>query len=201
VGYNVVMGLSTPGISNAAHIGGLIAGIVLGAVLGRPLPLDRRRRQAAPRMIAGLLLSGALIAGGIYAIPRIDQTPAGKLAAMENRFLSEEREMEKIIISLGGQITPEYSETIKTQILPRLDAMIAWLKQIDFKSRAEYVQEHQLKLTFAEERRRGFALIVRGMEAGDNKMMQEGVNITEDAMKTYNNVIRAQKVEPRPANP
>ncbi len=38
VGYNVLFGIATPGIDNAAHLGGLALGLVGGLCLRRPLP-------------------------------------------------------------------------------------------------------------------------------------------------------------------
>ncbi len=39
---NLVLGFCIPGIDNAAHVGGLLAGLVGGAVLSRPLKLDMK---------------------------------------------------------------------------------------------------------------------------------------------------------------
>jgi len=38
VGYNLVNGFKESGVDNAAHLGGLVLGLVLGALLHRPLP-------------------------------------------------------------------------------------------------------------------------------------------------------------------
>jgi len=62
--FNVLNGLAHQGIDNAAHMGGLIGGFLIGLPLARPLTVESRRE---PRMtyvasivvVAGLLLFGA----------------------------------------------------------------------------------------------------------------------------------------------
>jgi rhomboid protease GluP len=58
-GYNLFFGAVIPGISNAAHLGGLIAGLGLGAVLapGLTAPQDQRNpRRQWIFIVAGVLL-------------------------------------------------------------------------------------------------------------------------------------------------
>jgi len=59
VGFNVLFGTLSPGIDNAAHGGGLISGLILGALIARvaPQPDNQLRR-------AGVLLFMVLIVGG-----------------------------------------------------------------------------------------------------------------------------------------
>ncbi len=45
VGYNLVFGFAVPGIDNAAHLGGLVTGFIVGASLIRPLPLLKIRSR------------------------------------------------------------------------------------------------------------------------------------------------------------
>lgn len=62
----IVLGLQIDGIDNAAHIGGLLGGILAGAVLLRPL--EPSRRAGRGRWLAGGLLVGGL-AWLIVSIP------------------------------------------------------------------------------------------------------------------------------------
>ena len=58
-GYNLIFGAVVPGISNAAHMGGLIAGLGLGAVLAPRLTAPPEERNSWRRMVfiaAGVLL-------------------------------------------------------------------------------------------------------------------------------------------------
>ena len=65
VGYNVAFGLISGTIDNAAHFGGLVAGVVLGGLMAKIAP----ERRAAPRLVI-LVLVAALLAGGFFALRR-----------------------------------------------------------------------------------------------------------------------------------
>jgi rhomboid protease GluP len=86
-GYNLLWGIAHPHIDNAAHIGGLLGGVVLGGVLAMPVDLEARARLASRRMLAGAALTAVLVAIGFSASPRF------------NYVLQEELEWEKAIES------------------------------------------------------------------------------------------------------
>jgi membrane associated rhomboid family serine protease/regulator of sirC expression with transglutaminase-like and TPR domain len=78
VGYNLLYGFSNSGIDNAAHLGGFVTGLVLGALLRRPLPpLEIRPRSRQRLAVAGVLLF--LVAG------------AGAVARMNDSLVVNER--------------------------------------------------------------------------------------------------------------
>jgi membrane associated rhomboid family serine protease/Tfp pilus assembly protein PilF len=57
VGYNLVFGFAIGIVNNAAHIGGLLVGLALGALLHRPLPATAARS----RLRIGLIYVGAAL--------------------------------------------------------------------------------------------------------------------------------------------
>ncbi len=60
-GYNLLFGAAIPGIDNSAHVGGLVMGLALGAILGPQLMEQPERRTAHERVVfiaAALLLVG-----------------------------------------------------------------------------------------------------------------------------------------------
>ena len=68
-GYNLVFGMIVPHISNSAHMGGFITGLILGAVLARSLTIPSSQRQVwslAP--IAGYSL---VLLGGFFFVRSI----------------------------------------------------------------------------------------------------------------------------------
>src|SRR5262245_2867217 len=57
VGYNLTFGFATQRVNNAAHLGGLLVGLALGALLHRPLPATAVRS----RLRIGLICVGAAL--------------------------------------------------------------------------------------------------------------------------------------------
>src|SRR5271166_3354014 len=79
--YNLVFGFAMPGIDNAAHIGGLITGLIAGALIALIAP----RQDQAPRRFAVLLVVTLALAGGAigaahhYGLPlRFGRSPFGR---------------------------------------------------------------------------------------------------------------------------
>ena len=60
IGYSLFAGFSIPGIDNAAHLGGLVGGLLLGAAFAEPLVSQKPVRWLAPQVLGGLLLAAAL---------------------------------------------------------------------------------------------------------------------------------------------
>jgi rhomboid protease GluP len=60
VGFNVLFGSMFPGIDNAAHFGGLVSGLVLGALIARIAPQhDNPARRAGVLGVVALAVAGA----------------------------------------------------------------------------------------------------------------------------------------------
>lgn len=72
IGYSLVFGFIHPGIDNAAHIGGLTAGLLLGLGVARPLDPQLRARRTG--QLAGAM-AAALVVLALTAVP------LGKVAA------------------------------------------------------------------------------------------------------------------------
>jgi rhomboid protease GluP len=58
--YNLVFGAAMPGIDNAAHIGGLVTGLIVGAIIAFIAPFQ----EQAPRRVAIFILMTVVLVGG-----------------------------------------------------------------------------------------------------------------------------------------
>ena len=66
VGYNLFFGAVIARTDNAAHIGGLLMGLLLGALIAKVAP----QHDAVGRRIAILLVGALLVAGGVMWLQR-----------------------------------------------------------------------------------------------------------------------------------
>ncbi len=67
VGFSLFMGFTAGFIDNAAHIGGLAGGFVMGMVLAEKFDVDEYRRQAPVRAVLAVLLA-ALVLGAAWRL-------------------------------------------------------------------------------------------------------------------------------------
>jgi len=80
VAYNLLFGFMLPGIDNAAHLGGVVSGFLLGLVMARPLNLNQRKLQASKRLGIGILGSILLIVLACIALPKSAYSYKGEVA-------------------------------------------------------------------------------------------------------------------------
>jgi len=78
--YNLLNGFAHAGIDNAAHIGGLAGGFVIGWVLARPLEVEARH-DPLPQLAISTLLGAVLLLGMSWPLLR-----PGPAAAAEREF-------------------------------------------------------------------------------------------------------------------
>ena len=93
--FALVMGHLVPGIDNAAHVGGLVAGALLARVLARPWATGSPRAQSG-RWMAGTLL-GAVTLLLLARIPAPSYRMGDELRAREaiRQFLSEDQRISR----------------------------------------------------------------------------------------------------------
>lgn len=60
IGFNLLLGASIPGIDQAAHVGGLIAGAIIGALLSQRLDQQSLARRWRKNLVAGVVAGGVL---------------------------------------------------------------------------------------------------------------------------------------------
>jgi rhomboid protease GluP len=128
IAFNLINGFSHAGIDNAAHIGGLAVGLVMGLVLARPLEPEARTRFNTTSLYAGGGATALAIIGTLFVL--IHFSPAGNASEQAfRRDILRMGELEKraqqsakdaIDELQSNQITPiEFSERIEKDVLPQ----------------------------------------------------------------------------------
>jgi rhomboid protease GluP len=69
--YNLIFGFALPGIDNAAHIGGLVTGLIVGALIAviAPRHEDGTRRALVFGVVLAALAGGAMMLAHHYHVP------------------------------------------------------------------------------------------------------------------------------------
>lgn len=111
IGYNVVFGFASPGIDNAAHLGGLFSGFIIGFLY---YPFIRKQASASVLSIA-LIVIVAICA---WEAPLIIKNPYAEYDSMIEKFSAIEEDalwMYEDIATAGGNDIESYRERLKTQ--------------------------------------------------------------------------------------
>lgn len=70
-GYNLLFGFMHPNVDNAAHLGGLVGGALLGWTCALPLDLAERDRVRMNRALSGLIVATGLVVFGFGLVLRL----------------------------------------------------------------------------------------------------------------------------------
>ena len=79
--YNLIFGFAMPGIDNTAHIGGLVTGLLVGALIAVVAPYhDRQLRRVAVFLVMTIVLAGVAVGSARHYgfPPRIGRTHLGQ---------------------------------------------------------------------------------------------------------------------------
>lgn len=135
--YNLAAGFFTPGIDNAAHVGGVLSGIMLGMCMVRPLTVEARSRFPAARLGTALSLTMLAVAAAVWqAIGLGDQlTPPERYLRTHQWYVSGEteslRKWQEIAVQAGsGQLSDAaLGERFAQEIVPFWEDASARLKK------------------------------------------------------------------------
>jgi rhomboid protease GluP len=166
IAYNILYGLNSPQIDNAAHIGGLLGGAMAGALLARPLgpsrPVDGRR--AAAVVAATVLLAVATL----LLLPRpadFERTVAA-FSAVEKTELSAYNQL--VDDARNGLKDDDFATRLEREVLaPWHEARV----RLATPQRWQPAQQQMIDLVlrYAEARDRGWRTLVDALRAHDQE--------------------------------
>lgn len=178
IAFSLFAGFAMPGIDNAAHLGGLAGGGVLGAAFARPL--DRTER------VSDLLraLIGVIVAAAVCAVAWVSVQPAAKafrraeaVARSAQAFAFADDSLARRTSSLfdafqRGEINAASAlSTIEHELIP------AWEEQINrLASRPVGDPTRDDLLRYAEARRNAIVLLARAIRTKDQHWIDQATN-------------------------
>lgn len=185
VGFSIVtivLGLQITGIDNAAHIGGLIGGILAGMALARPLdptqPAGRRRWLAAATLAAGLALLIVNIPAAQYrwseelqARDEISQFIGqdARISARWSAILTHARDRQASFDELAGRIESEVSSPYAQSF--------EQLSKLHLDAAAPSAAALQSLRNYAEIRRDASRALVEGLRTKDMQQIRQALEM------------------------
>lgn len=162
--YNVYFGIMAKGIDLLAHVGGLVAGFLVGLAL--EIGTDEKHTTLRRALLVGVL-GVALVLGSALAVPK----PGNALmafSATEEKVLARWNELVKDA-QAGKLEDAKFADIIDTELLP------PWRAAHDAYRKDASGPMVSDMLEYLEARQEGWEIIVKGLRANDSEIATQGM--------------------------
>ena len=173
IGYNLFIGATVPGIDNAAHVGGLVAGLVAGFTLAAPFGTGAR--PAVLRAGAGVAACVAAILVLAMLAPNTRQAWDAELGFGEE--VNHMAQEEKALVARAREILVQADKRAVAQAETgrQLDGVArSWsgvharLAAYPLSQKSRFLQTRQDLVEYSELRRQAFTRLARGFSASQD---------------------------------
>jgi len=208
VAYNILVGLRNPAIDNAAHLGGLLGGALIGFALARPIDVEARTEQRTLR-VAGIAVAAALVlVAAADFVQRSKQylRPDERSAAAELWFTYGESKIlgtynNLVLQAQAGQVTDaEFAGRLAADVLPFYARAKEHLRY-DPAIVEEEVDYGQALASYVRLRHESLALMESAARAGDPQGVARAMEVSvaaDAAVERVNKAAgRAESARPR----
>lgn len=192
IGYSLFAGVAIPGIDNAAHVGGLLGGMVLGYGLAQPLAATRLR-LASPRALIAL---AAVVLASAWMWQRVPQDVQGvRLTRVPSdggfgRALAQlSLEEATLIARTNGlldnlrkqKISPEQTvDELRNELVPRWQVQVDALRELRLPE-GTYEQRRRLLVRYAELRRDALIAVADAISQRDTSRLETANELQREA--------------------
>ncbi|HEV7822069.1 MAG TPA: rhomboid family intramembrane serine protease [Burkholderiales bacterium] len=194
--YSLFYGFVQSDIDNAAHLGGLAAGFIMGLVLARPLDEARRRDGRLRRAALGGLLALVMLPTAALYTPDISRVyrEAHVFQKELEAFSAEEKRLQTAFMAIAEKSRAKKIDAaaalneLRTDILPAWDAAVVRFASIELDAKAPSRQDYDLLLRYAIARRDGMHAVANYLATNDavqEKIISEQREIAAAALKQY----------------
>jgi rhomboid protease GluP len=165
--FNVLFGLRVEGIDNAAHLGGLVAGLVGGLLLSQPLSVEMVARR--PRHnVALLALGGVALPLAAVALPAAPADVLGELARFGDvEVATLETHQQLVGRAVDGTLSDlEFADRVDRDILPLWQSSRHKFEAIEDATPEQRAMLAPL-VTYMRTREAAWQMMVEGLRAQD----------------------------------
>lgn len=194
--FSLFYGFAHGGIDNAAHLGGLAGGFVMGLVATRPLDPRTRHAGDARRAALGMLLAASTLPTAALLTP--DASLVYRQAVILQKEITVFSEAEgrmsaafQLVVeqARSGKISDEAAlRELRSNILPAWDETVARLARVELDAKAPARQDYELLLRYATARREMIRAVTDYLETSTpahERMIAELRAQADEALKLY----------------
>lgn len=196
VTYSLFYGFAASGIDNAAHLGGLAAGFVMGLIVARPLEAGARAAGQTKRIVLAVLVAAIVLPGAALYAPDTSRVYSQALALQKSidAFAADERKLsarfEQIVKRARDSKLEDKSalKDLRENLLPAWDEAVARLAAVELDPKAPLRKDYDMLLRYAHARRDMTAALATFLEAGTAESRQDFLDkraATETALGEY----------------
>jgi rhomboid protease GluP len=193
IGYNLFIGATVPGIDNAAHIGGLIAGFVMGYALARPL--DPEARTFSRGRLAGLAAvaigCAALAMKPLAGVADNARTELGALEAINSAILDDKAGSESVKEAIrgleSGKIAPAVAAGKLQEAARRYGDANKRLTSYRLGEGSRQRERHEALVRYTALRSEGYELLSQAIRTNDEAIVAKA----RDRIQQSNEVVKA----------
>ena len=183
----LVMGQVVPGIDNAAHIGGLVAGALLGRMLARPWAHASPRTHGGRWVAAGLLVLAVMLLLTHIPAPSYRMGQELRARAAIRQFLDEDRRISKRwdeILRIGPKDTVTFEQLagrIDTDITSDYRESFEQLSALNLDTGAPSAKTLETLRNYAALRGEASHALAEGLRANDPVKIRQALESARQA--------------------
>ncbi|MFL6605609.1 MAG: rhomboid family intramembrane serine protease [Steroidobacteraceae bacterium] len=183
--YNLLNGSTHAGIDNAAHIGGLAGGFVIGWVLARPVDVEARH-DPLPRLATGILLGGFLLLGMSWPLLRPEPSVAAERDVRHEFQLFAEDEEKALIaqealdkLEASNNITHrEWGRRVAVDIIPLWQSADDRISATELSADSRLAPLRRVLLEYLEQKRFALDLLSDAARYDDPEKLEWGTQVS-----------------------
>jgi rhomboid protease GluP len=174
-GYSLFYGLAHSGVDNAAHIGGLLAGLAMGFLLARPLTNEARRSpgRSGPMLALGFGAVAILALGWPLLHPGAKTLRERQFGLVMSRFADEEAEALAAVRQLGEHVKVArpsrwaLAAELSGNVTPKWNALYEEVVAVPLQAADDSYGLQRILLRYLDARRKQFDLLGKAVLADD----------------------------------
>jgi len=196
VTYSLFYGFAAAGIDNAAHLGGLAAGFVMGLVGARPLETAARARGHMQRIALALIVAAVALPSAALFAPDSSRVYRQAVALQKaiDAFVVKEHRLSAAFDDVvkrarDGRLDNKGAiKELRGSLLPAWDAAVAQLSTVELDAKAPLRRDYELLMQYAQARRDMTAALADVLDSGaaaDRERVADKRRQAEAALKEY----------------